>query len=99
MLIKVILKNDEVTMRINGTLEDIAIYFFSNPDVVSIKILECKPFENEYYRSTPLEIYRVPEDEVKEFELWNNIRYRYKLEYLQGQAKDCITSSGLCNIA
>lgn len=81
MTIKVYLKNDYVTTEINGELKEIAEYYFKNPDVERIELLDGFMWETEYIKNTPLEIYRVSDAEVKEFELWNNIRL--KLRYIR----------------
>lgn len=99
MTIKVNLKDDHIITRINGSLEDIAKYYFPRKEVESIEILEGGISENEYFRQIPLEIYRVSKEEIEEFQLHYNIRYRYKMEYKQGQAKDYISSSGLYRVA
>lgn len=99
MLIKVNLKDDEIITRINGDLEEVAKYYFPQKEVVSIEILEGGEFENEYYKQTPLEIYRVSKEEIEEFQLYNNIRYSFRMDYKQGQAESHETSCGLCRIA
>lgn len=82
MTITVNFKDDRVTTRINGTLEEVAEHYFSQPEVESIDILEGgQDFENEYFRRTVTRLYRVSPEEQKEFDLYYNIRASYKIEY------------------
>lgn len=98
MTIKVNLKDDYIVTRINADLEEIAKYYFPRRDVESIDILDGGSYESEYIRRVPLKIYRVTEEERERFQLFHNIRYSFRVEYLQGQANDEITSCGLCRI-
>lgn len=103
MTIKIKIVNDEIVTRINGTLGEVAKYYFSNREVTEIEILEGGTInDTEYCTTTATRIYRVPEEEVKEFELWNNIRYDFKVEYKDEYAleyDDYKSSAGLCNVA
>lgn len=99
MEIKVILENEEIITNTNGTLTEIAMRYFPNKAVQKIEILSGGIYETEYYKQTPLEIYRVDPKEVKEFQLWNNIRFSFLAEYKQGQAANHVSSAALCNIA
>ena len=99
MTIKVYFKNDYVTTKINGELKEIAEYYFKNPDVERIELLDGFMWETEYVKNTPLEIYRVSDEEVKEFELWNNIRLKYSVHSKINAFKDYVSSCGLCNVA
>ena len=100
MTIKINLKDDYIITRINADLEEIAKYYFKFPgmEVESIDILEGGSWENEYIRRTPLKIYKASPEEMECFQLFNNIRYSFRVEYLKGQAEDEITSCGLCRI-
>ena len=81
MTIKVNLKNDNITTQINGTPEEIAKHYFSQPEVESIDILNGgQEYENEYFRRTLIKLYRVSPEEQKEFDLYYNIRAVYKIE-------------------
>lgn len=82
MIIKVNFKDDSITTRISGTLQEIAAHYFSQTEVESIDILEGgQDFENEYLRRTVTRLYRVSPEEQKEFDLYYNIRASYKIEY------------------
>lgn len=82
MTIKVNFKDDSITTRISGTLQEIAEHYFSQTEVESIDILEGgQDFENEYFRRTVTRLYRVSPEEQKEFDLYYNIRASYKIEY------------------
>ena len=82
MTIKVNFKDDSVTTRINGTFQEIAEHYFSQPEVESIDILDGgQDYENEYFRRTLIKIYRVSPEDQKEFDLYYNIRAAYKVEY------------------
>lgn len=82
MMIKVNLKDDHIITRINGTPEEIAKHYFSQPEVKSIDILDGgENYENEYFRRTLKRLYRVSPEEQKEFDLYYNIRAAYKIEY------------------
>lgn len=100
MTIKVNLKDNYFVTRINGTLEEIAKYYFSFPgmEIDTIDILEGGSYEDEYTRRTPLKLYRVSEEERETNNLFNNIRYSFQVEYLKGQAENGIMSCGLCRI-
>ena len=81
MTIKVNFKDDSITTRINGTLEEVAKHYFSQPEVESIDILDGgKVQENEYFRRTVTRLYRVSPEEQK-IDLYYNIRAAYKIEY------------------
>lgn len=103
MLIKVKLKDDEIVTRINGTLEEIARYYFPNKDVEEIEIIEGGELnENEYLKMTATLLYRASKKEVEEFQLTHNIRYCYKVEYkleYREEYKDYKASAGLVNVA
>ena len=103
MTIKVNFKDDSVTTRINGTLEEVAKHYFSQPEVKSIDILEGgQDFENEYFHRTLIKIYRISPEEQKEFDLYYNIRADYKIEYkpeYNGQYNDREESCGFLRIA
>lgn len=100
MTIKInFINNDYTITRINGTLEEIAKYYFPRKEVKNIEILEGGEFENEFYKQTPLSIYRITEQEREEFQLYDNIRYSFRMDYKQGQAESHVTSCGLCHIA
>ena len=103
MTIKVNLKDDYIITRINGTLREIAEHYFSQPGVESIDILEGgKVQENEYLTRTIIKIYRVSPEEIKEFDLYYNIRAAYKVEYkpeYQTEYKDREESCGFLRIA
>ena len=82
MTIKVNFKDDSVTTRINGTLQEIAEHYFSQPEFDSIDILEGGEVQdNEYLTRTITKIYLVSQEEIKEFDLYYNIRAAYKVEY------------------
>lgn len=98
MVIKVILEDDFFITKINGDLETIAKYYFPRKEVKEIEILEGGIFENEYFRKTPLKIYRVLPEKIEKFNLFNNIRYTFKIEYFKNQAENEILSCGLCRI-
>lgn len=99
MTIKVNLKDDYFVTRINGTLTEIAEYYFgSHMGVETIEILEGWENENEYFRQVPIEIYRASKEDIEEYQLYDNIRFRYRMEYKQGQAENHIASCGLCRI-
>lgn len=98
MTIKVNLKDDCIITRINADLEEIAKYYFPRQEVESIEILEGGSYTDEYIRRTPLKIYRITDKERERFQLFNNIRYSFRVEYLKGQEENEITSCGLCRI-
>lgn len=98
LVIKVNFVDDDYCVtRINGTFEEIAEYYFSNPKVVNIEIIEGGTFQNEYYKSIPTEIYRASEEDIKEFDLVYNIRLSYTMDYADGTQFN--TSRGLCKVA
>lgn len=102
MTIKVNLKNDYIITRINGTLEEVAKHYFSQPEVESIDILDGgKVQENEYFRRTVTRLYRVSPEEQK-IDLYYNIRADYKIEYkpeYKGRYNDRKESCGFLRIA
>ena len=82
MTIKVNLKGDSITTRINGTLREIAEHYFSQPEVKSIDILDgVQAYETDCFRRTLTGLYRVEQKEIDEFDLYYNIRLSYKIEY------------------
>lgn len=103
MTIKIRLVDDEIITRINGTLEEVARHYFPRKEVVEIEILEGGMMnDTEYCTMTATRIYRATEEEIKEFELWNNIRYDFKVEYKDDyilEYDDYSTSAGLCEVA
>lgn len=103
MTIKVNFKDDSVTTRINGTFQEIAEHYFSQPEVESIDILDGgQDYENEYFRRTLIKIYRVSPEERKEFDLYYNIRVAYKIEYkpeYKAEYRDREESCGFLRIA
>ena len=103
MTIKINFKNDSITTRINGTLEEVAKHYFSQSDVESIDILDGGQVqENEYLTRTITRLYRVNQEEQKEFDLYYNIRAAYKVEYkpeYKEQYSDRKESCGFLRIA
>ena len=103
MTIKINLKDDSITTRINGTPKEIAEHYFSQQEVESIDILEGgQEYENEYFRRTLIKFYRVSPEEQKEFDLYYNIRAAYKIEYkpeYKEQYRDRKESCGFLRIA
>lgn len=103
MTIKIKLVDDEIITRINGTLEEVAKYYFPRKEVVEIEIIEGGIMNNtEYCTMTATRIYRASEEEIKEFELWDNIRYDFKVEYKGDYIlayDDYSASAGLCKVA
>lgn len=103
MTIKVNFKDDSVITRINGTPQEVAEHYFSQPDVESIDILDgVQVHENEYLTRTLIKLYRVSPEEQKEFDLYYNIRAAYKVEYkpeYKGQYNDREESCGFLRIA
>lgn len=106
MTIKIKMKNDEIITKINGTLEEIARYYFRMRDVYieEIEILEGGELnETECYKTTATLLYRAPEWQVKKYELAYNIRYCYKIEYkpeyIEKGYENHSVSAGLCNVA
>ena len=82
MTIKVNFKDDSVTPRIDGTLEEVAEHYFSQLDVESIDVLDgVQVYENEYLTQTLINLYRISPEDQKEFDLYHNIRASYKIEY------------------
>ena len=82
MTIKINFKDDSITTRINGTLQEIAEHYFSQSEVERIELLEGGEIQdNEYLTRTITKIYRVSSEEIKEFDLYYNIRAAYKIEY------------------
>ena len=87
--------------RINADLEEVARYYFPNREIDSIDILDGGILENEYVRKTTESIWRADPEIVEEFELYNNIRMSYKVEYktpLPDGTTEVISSCGLCGI-
>lgn len=103
MTIKVNFKDDSITTRINGTLQEIAKHYFSQTEVESIDILDGgQEYENEYFRRTLIKLYRVGPEEQKEYDLYYNIRAAYKVEYnpeYKDQYNDREESCGFLRIA
>ena len=103
MTIKVNFNGDSITTRINGTLQEIAEHYFSQPDAESIDILDGgQEYENEYFRRTLIKLYRVSPKEQKEYDLYYNIRAAYKIEYkpeYKSEYKDRKESCGFLRIA
>lgn len=104
MTIKINLKDDYIVTRINGTPKEIAEYYFTFPgmEVESIDILDGGQVqENEYLTRTITKISRVSPKEIKEFDLYYNIRATYKIEYkpeYKGQYDDRKESCGFLRI-
>ena len=103
MTIKVNFKDDSITTRINGTLEEVAKHYFPQPEVESIDILDGgKVQENECFRRTVTRLYRVSPEDQKELDLYHNIRASYKIEYkpeYKDQYSDREESCGFLRIA
>lgn len=103
MTIKVNFKDDSITARINGTPKEVAKHYFSQSEVESVDILEGGQVqENEYLTRTLTKIYRVSPEEIKEFDLFYNIRAAYKVEYkpeYKEQYDDREESCGFLRIA
>ena len=96
MLIKIITDKKEIKKRIHGNLKKVAKFYFKNPNVKKIKILKGGVYRNKYYKTKIIELYRVSDEEIKEFELWNNIfEIDYKKIY---KGKGMIENFGFCKV-
>lgn len=87
--------------RINADIKETAEHYFSMSDVESIDILSGGNDENDFTKYTPQHIYKADPEEVKEFELYYNIRLIYKIEYktpLPDGTNEMVNSCGLCRI-
>lgn len=87
--------------RINADIKETAEYYFPMPDVESIDILSGGNNENEFTKYTPQHIYRADPEEIKNFDLYHNIRLIYKVEYkspLPSGTNEIVNSCGLCRI-
>lgn len=86
----------------DATLKEIAEKYFSNPEVVRVEFLDpVEVKETEYCKLTTLNLYRVPQEEVEEFQLWYNIRKSVRIEYknpLPSGETVVDTSCGFMNI-
>lgn len=91
--------NSEKIMQVDSTIQEIGEKMFTDKQVETIEILDGGIYETECFVRTPLCIYRVSEEEVKEFDLWNNIRFRFQMQSKIGAFPDYISSCGLCNVA
>lgn len=93
--------NDYCYTRINANMEETAEYYFHNPEVESIDILNGGVYENEHFKRTPQTIYRADPEIAKEFELFYNIRLICKIKYkkpLPDGTTEIINSCGLARI-
>ena len=87
--------------RINADLEEVARYYFPNREIESIDILDGGVMENEFFKKTPERILRADPEIAEAFELYNNIRMSYKVEYkkpLPDGTTEVISSCGLCRL-
>lgn len=88
--------------KINADLEETAKYYFQMHDVESIDILRGGTFENEFFKKTPIQIWKADPEIVEEFELNYNIRLSYRVDYKNPLPDGTTTienSCGLCRIA
>lgn len=103
MTIKVNFKDDYTITRINGTLQEIAKHYFSQPEVESIDILDGgQDYESEYFRRILTKLYRVRPEEQKELDLYYNVRAAYRIEYkpeYRNEYRDREESCGFMKIA
>lgn len=85
MTITVNFKDDRVTTRINGTLEEVAEHYFSQPEVKSIDIFSGGQMaKNEFYTKTATRIYRAHPADVQAFDLYYNIRIKCRIDRADG---------------
>lgn len=97
LTIKINKKDDTIHTKINGTLEEIAQHYFTDPEVESINILEGGEHETDLIKQVPLLLYRTPEQDMKDFDLIYNIRYQYAV--LRKSSGECeLSTAGLCII-
>nr|DAP73888.1 MAG TPA: hypothetical protein [Caudoviricetes sp.] len=101
MLINVKLQDgDSILTRINGSLEDVARYYFPRKEVKEIKILNAAENRQEFTGGIqiPTRIYRATKEEIEEFQLFNNIRYEFSVIYTENPEWNEKRSCGLCRI-
>lgn len=72
---------DTITTKINGTVKEIAEYYFQMHDVVEVEFLHGGDFENDYFIKTPLKLYKPRKDEIERFQLSYNVRCIYSIFY------------------
>ena len=97
LTIKVNKKDDTIHTKINGTLEEIAQHYFTDPEVESINILEGGETETDLIKQIPILIYRTSEQDIKDFQLIYNIRYQYAV-MLKSTGECELSTAGLCII-
>lgn len=103
LVIKVNKENgDYFTTKISADIKQIAEYYFATwKDIRSIEILEGGIIEAEHYSKKLLEIWRVDDEIVKEFELEYNVRLEYEITYKKSLAdgtNKIINSCGLTKV-
>ena len=85
MTIKANLKDDSITTRIDGTLEEVTEYYFRQPDVDSIDILDgVQMTKNELCTKTAVRIYRAHPADIQAFDLYYNIRIKTRIDRTDG---------------
>lgn len=94
--------NSDGTCRIErafGTPEEIAKNFFTDEEINTIDVLDGGTVEdNENFYIIIAKFYRVPETEVKEFNLYFNIRYERKTIYKYENCKEICDSCGVARV-
>lgn len=100
MKLKIKLEISEAIVEFNGTVIEAAQSYFPIKEVVEIDILSGGVMnETEYCKTTATRIYRASEKDIEEFQLWNNIRYEYSVNYKTDFGiEDHAGDAGLCRI-
>ena len=86
-------------VRAFGTPEEIAKNFFDSEEVNTIDVLDGGTVEdNKNFCIIITKFYRVPETEVKEFDLYFNVRYERKIIYKYENCKEIYDSCGVARV-
>lgn len=70
---------DTITTKINGTVKEIAEYYFKMHDVEEVEFLSGGKMENDFYIETPIKLYKAAEDEIERFQLFYKVRYIFSI--------------------
>ena len=63
-----------ITTKINGTIKEIARYYFQMHDVDEVEFLHGGETENDYFVKTPIKLYKPGKDEIERFQLTYKVR-------------------------
>lgn len=79
------IKGDYFYTKTNASLEEMAKYYFANPEITTVEILGGGADVNEFRTVQPLKLYREVPETISKYDLFYDVRLVLRTTYKQEQ--------------